>query len=160
MHDEILRFRGQPEQFFRSEHALERIGQRRQFDRQFCIMQQPAQVFQRVRHTLQEMGLAFVEASKTVRPQGLKNSHIDVCIVMTMKRFTIQIDETLERIQIIFEKLLAKRWRQIGLGVIEQRSNVILQRAFAATLIVDEPGLAIAKHDVARLKIAVEENNH
>ena len=56
----------------------------------------------------------------------------------------------------MIEQLLAQLRRQIGLGIVEQRSNVVLQRAFAAALIIQKIRLPIAQHDVARLKIAVE----
>ena len=54
------------------------------------------------------------------------------------------------------EQLLAQSGRQIGLAVVEQRGNVVVQRAFAATLVVEKPRTAIAQHHVARLKIAIE----
>src|SRR6185437_13040462 len=53
-------------------------------------------------------------------------------------------------------QLLPQCGRQIGLAVKEQRSNVILQRAPAPALVIEKPWLSAAKHDVARLKIAVE----
>ena len=57
---------------------------------------------------------------------------------------------------IMIEQLLAQCGRQVGLGVVEKRSDVVLQRAFAAALIIEEKRLAVAQHDVARLKIAIE----
>ena len=60
------------------------------------------------------------------------------------------------RIEVVIEQLLAQFRRQIGLRVIQKRSNVILQRAFAAALIIQKEWMAVAQHDVARLKIPIE----
>src|SRR5438445_3372333 len=56
----------------------------------------------------------------------------------------------------MIEELLAKIGREVSLGVIQERSDVILQGAFAAALVVDKKGIAVAQHDVAGLKVAVE----
>ena len=68
----------------------------------------------------------------------------------------LEVDEAGEAVEIVVEQLLAQRGRQIGLAVVEQRGDVVLQRAFAAALVVEKPRLAVAQHDVARLKIAIE----
>src|ERR1017187_49162 len=52
--------------------------------------------------------------------------------------------------------MLAQRGRQVGLGVVEQGSNIVVQRAFAPTLIVQKEWLAVAQHHVARLEVAIE----
>ena len=54
------------------------------------------------------------------------------------------------------EQLLAQSRRQIGFAVVEQRGDVVVQRAFAAALVVEKPRAAVAQHHVARLKIAIE----
>ena len=56
----------------------------------------------------------------------------------------------------MIEQLLAQVRRQVGLGVVQKRSDIVLQRAFAAALIVEEKRLAVAQHDVAGLEIAIE----
>ena len=45
----------------------------------------------------------------------------------------------------------------VRLGVVEQRRDVVLGGAPPAALVVDEPRLAAAQHDVPGLKVAVEE---
>jgi hypothetical protein len=45
----------------------------------------------------------------------------------------------------VVEQLLAQFRRQIGFAVVEKRGDVVLQRAFAAALVVDEVGLAAAQ---------------
>ena len=56
----------------------------------------------------------------------------------------------------MIEQLLAQFRRQISLGVVQERSNVVLQRALAAALIVEEEWLAVTQHDVAGLEIAIQ----
>ena len=45
---------------------------------------------------------------------------------------------TRQSIQIVIEQLLAQLRRQVGLGVEQQRRDVILQRAFAPALVVEK----------------------
>src|SRR5271165_414151 len=61
-----------------------------------------------------------------------------------------------QAVEVVIEQLLAERGRQVRLGVEEQGSDVVLQRAFAAALVVQEKWRAVAQHDVARLEIAIE----
>src|SRR5260370_22912357 len=56
----------------------------------------------------------------------------------------------------MIEELLAEFGREVGLGIVEKRGDVVLQSAFAAALIVDKVRLAVAQQNVARLKIAVK----
>ena len=60
---------------------------------------------------------------------------------MLHERFALKLDETGKRVEIVIEQLLAQLRRQIGLGVVQKRSNVILQRAFAAALVIQEKWL-------------------
>src|SRR5580658_1680733 len=60
------------------------------------------------------------------------------------------------------EELLAQVGSQVGFGVIQKRRNVVLQRTFAAALVVKKKWLDVAscrrfaEHDVAGLEVAVE----
>jgi predicted nucleotidyltransferase len=119
-------------------------------------MQQPAEIFQRVRDTLEKVGFAFVEAAEAVSAEGLHDSDVDVGVVIAQEGFAIDGDKFFERAKIVIEKLLAEIAREIGFGVVEKRGDIVLEGAFAAALVVDEIGLAFAKHDVTRLKIAIE----
>jgi hypothetical protein len=105
---------------------------------------------------LEEMGLAFVEAAETVGAESLHDADVDVGVVMADEGFAVHGDKFFERAKIVVEKLLAKVGRKIGFGVVEERGDVVLQGAFAAALVVDKIGLAIAEHDVAGLKVAIE----
>src|ERR1019366_10193796 len=77
------------------------------------------------------------------------------------ERGAIRIEETGEAIEIVIEQLLAQFRRQVGFGIVQKRSNVVLQRAFAAALVVEEKGPVLvqdsAQHNVAGLEIAIEE---
>src|SRR5215467_10516737 len=54
------------------------------------------------------------------------------------------------------QQLLAQLGRQIGLGVIEKRGDVVLQSALAPALVIEKKRLPLTQHDVARLKIAIQ----
>src|SRR5262245_40553459 len=54
------------------------------------------------------------------------------------------------------QKLLPQFRRQIGLGIVEQGSDVILQGTLSPTLIINEVGLAPGQHHIARLEVAIE----
>src|SRR5215470_11204052 len=103
------------------------------------------------------MCAAFEKATITIRAERLHDANVHVWVEVAQEGFAIYGDEIRERAKIIVEKVLAEFGREIGFGVVKKRSDVVLQRAFAAALIVDEIRLAVAEHDVARLKIAVEE---
>ena len=106
-------------QFFRAQHAGKCFHQRGQRDGQLHVVQQPAQVFQRVRHALQKMGLTLIETAETVSPQGLHNTHINVGVVVPHEGFAVQRDEVSELVEIVIEQFLAQLWRQISLRVIQ-----------------------------------------
>ncbi len=55
------------------------------------------------------------------------------------------------------EQLGPDRLGEVGLGVVEERRHVVLEGSPPASLVVDEPGLSVPQHDVARLEIPVEE---
>src|SRR5205807_2044519 len=76
---------------------------------------------------------------------------------LVQKSFAVDGDVVGERAKIIIEKVVTEFGREVGLGVEEQRSEVVLQGACTAALVVDEIRLAVAQHDVARLKVTVEE---
>src|SRR5712692_5428544 len=98
------------------------------------------------------MLFALVEAAKAVSAQGLHDADINVGVVMLHERGAIKIKEAGQAVEIIIEQLLAQIGRQIGLGVVQKRSNIVLQRAFPAALIVQEEWLVSvqgsAQHDV------------
>ena len=102
------------------------------------------------------MGLALVKAAKTIRAQSLQNAHIHVGVVVLHESFAVEIDEAGEAVEIMVEKLLAQRRRQVGLAVVEQRRDVVLQRALAPALVIEEKRLPVAQHHVAALKIAIK----
>src|SRR5467141_102991 len=102
------------------------------------------------------MSPAFEETAKTVSTEGLHDADINVGIVVAEESFAIEGDEAGKAVEIVIEELLAQIGREVGLGVVQKRSDVVLQSAFAAALVVDEKGIAVAQHDVAGLEVAVE----
>src|SRR5258706_466509 len=102
------------------------------------------------------MRLALVKSSKSVSAQSLQDAHINISVVVAHECFALKFYVTAERAEIMIEQLLAQfRW-QVRLGVVQKRSNIVLQRAFATALIIHEERLAVAQQDVARLKVAIE----
>src|SRR5256885_3857576 len=103
------------------------------------------------------MGAAFVESAETIGTERLKNSGVDVSIVVLEKSVAIDLGVFGDAIEIVIEKLLTEFGREIGLCIEEERGQIVLECALAAALIVEKIRFAVAKHDVAGLKVAVEE---
>src|SRR5256884_3782461 len=106
------------------------------------------------------MLFTLVKAAKSVSAQGLHDANVNVGVVMLHERGTIEIDQTGQAIEIMIEQLLAQFGGQIGFSVVQKRSNIVLQRTFAAALIVEEKWLVFvqnfAQHDVAGLEIPIK----
>src|SRR5256885_16047028 len=103
------------------------------------------------------MGAAFVKSAETIGTERLKNSCVNVSIVVLEKSVAIDLGVFGDAIEIVIEKLLAEVGREIGLCVEEERGQIVLECAFAAALIVEKIGFAVAKHDGTGLEGAVEE---
>ncbi len=111
------------------------------------------------------MLFALVEAAKAVSAHRLHDPNVNVSVIKLHEAGAVEIEETRQAVEIMIEQLLAQVRGQVGLSVIQKRSDVILQRAFTAALVVEEKGLWFVRilarnfthHDIARLKIAVEE---
>jgi len=80
-------------------------------------VQEPAEVFQGVGNTLEEMRFAFVEAAKTVSAERLENADVDVGIVKVEEGIAVHIEKLAKATDVMFEEILTERRRQIGLGV-------------------------------------------
>src|SRR5262245_3388920 len=102
------------------------------------------------------MDLAFEKAAISVRSHGLHDAHVDVRVKVMHEPFARDIGITSEAFEIVIEELLAKIRRQVRFGVVEQGSDVVMQRTAPASLIIDKERLPVAQHDVARLKITIE----
>jgi len=120
-------------------------------------MEEPAEIFQGVRDALEEVDFAFEEAAKAVSAERLHDANVDVGIKMLKEGGAVEREEAGEAVEIVIEELLAEFGGEIGFGIVEERGDVILESAFAAALVVDEKGIAIAEHDVAGLEVAIEE---
>src|SRR5579859_7999528 len=147
---------GKVPQLVRGNHAPESAHQGGNLQGQRRIFQEPAQVLQSEWHALQEMRLAFIKTAKTVRAERLHDAYVNKRIIMMQELVAANLDEIRQPLQIVVEQVLAQRRRQIGLGVIKQGSDVILQRSLAAALVVEKERLALAQHHIARLKVAIK----
>src|SRR6266436_175205 len=125
-HGQPVCFARQPEQFFGSQHVLECIHQGGQVDGKLHVMRQPAQIFQRKRNALQKVRFPLVKTAKTIGAQGLHNAHVNVRVVVALKFVALYFGVTAERVEIVLKKMLTQLWRQIGLGVEEHGSDVVL----------------------------------
>jgi len=105
---------------------------------------------------LKEMGLPLVETSEAIGSERLHDADVHESVVVIHEGFTVDGDEIAEAVKIVVQQFLAKLGRQIGLAVVEQRRDVVLQRALATTLVVEEKRLAVAEHYVPRLEIPVK----
>ena len=156
-HHKIVGVGSQAQQFLGAEHVVKSVQQCRHGDRQRDIVQQPADVLQRERNALEEVHFALIEPPKSISAQRLHDADVNVGIVMLQERFAREINVAAENIEVMIEQLLSQfRWK-IGLGVIQKRSDVVLERALASALIIQKVRLAVSEHNVARLEIAVEE---
>jgi hypothetical protein len=154
--EKIVGVSGETLKLLGGEHAFEGAEESGEFNRELGVVEKPAKIFQGVGDALEEVGFAFVEAAETVGAESLEDSNVNVGVEMLHEGGAIEIDVASEFIEIVIEKLLTKLGREIGLGVVEERGDVVLESALAAALIVNEEGLAVTEHDVAGLKIAVE----
>ena len=119
-------------------------------------MRQPAQVLQRVWHALKKVGLALIEPPVAIGSQGLHDADVNERVIVLHEGFAVNRDETGEAVEIVVEQFLAQLRRQIGLAIEQERRDVVLQRAFAAALVVQKKRLTVAQHDIARLEIPIE----
>ena len=103
------------------------------------------------------MGFAFVEAAEAVGSEGLHDANVDVRIKVLEEGGAVELDEIGERVEIVIEELLAEFGGKIGFGVVEERGDVVLEGAFASTLVVDEKRIAVTEEDIAGLEVAIEE---
>ena len=102
------------------------------------------------------MSLALVKSAKAVSAQRLHDSNVDIGVVVPHEGFAVKLNETAKLFEIMFEQLLAQFRRQVGLGIVQKRSDVVLQRPFAAALIIHKIGIAVAQHHVPGLEIPVK----
>src|SRR5712692_2206106 len=102
------------------------------------------------------MSLAFVKAAKTVGAQGLHNTDVNKGVVVPQEDFAVQRDEAGKPVEIVIEELLEQIGREVGLGIVQERSDVVLKSAFAAALIIHEKGIAVTQQDVAGLEVTVK----
>src|SRR5690242_21363957 len=102
------------------------------------------------------MCAAFEKAPIAVCAERLHDADVNVRIEVTEKSLAIHRNKVGERAKIIVKQVFAKVGRKVGLCVEEKGSEVILQSAFASPLIIDKKRLAVAKHDVTRLEVAID----
>src|ERR1700677_1145705 len=103
------------------------------------------------------MHLPLVKSAKPVSPQRLQDANINICVKIVQKIGALDFYKITESVDIKIQQLLAQLQWQIGLGIVQKGSDVILQRAFAPALIIQEKRLPALQHDIARLEVAIHE---
>src|SRR5258708_33379326 len=101
------------------------------------------------------MSPAFEETAKTVSTEGLHDADVNVGIVVAEESFAIEGDEAGKGVEIVIEELLAQIGREVGLGVVQKRSDVRLESAFWAALVRQGKRNARDQHDCAGLEVDV-----
>src|SRR2546426_8778346 len=153
--DKIPTVRSQTLQLLGSDHALERIHKRRQLDRKLGVVKQPTNILQGIGNRLKKMRLAFIETAEAICTHRLNDAHVNVCVIPVHERIALQINTTREDLEITIQQQLPQFRRQIGLRIVQQRRDVILQRAFAPALVIDKQRLLVPEHNVARLEVSI-----
>src|ERR1700760_3476801 len=100
---------------------------------------------------------SFVESPESIRAQRLHQPDINVGVVITHELVAFELNKAGEPVQVFVEQLLTQLGRQVGLGIEQQRSDVVLQRALPSALVVHKIGIAVSQHDVARLEVSIQE---
>ena len=90
-----------------------------------------AQVAHSQRYTLDEVGLALVEAAIAVGAEGLEDADEDVVPEVVYEvRVTVECD-------IVLQEFVSDGLRQVALGAVEERGNVILRGSAPPTLVIN-----------------------
>src|SRR5258708_16259138 len=98
-------------------------------------MKQPANIFQRIGHALQEMLFALVKTAKSIGAESLHDTDVNVGIVKLHEHGAIEIEETSQAIEIVIEQLLPQLGGHIGLAIIHQPTNIIFHPPFPPPLV-------------------------
>src|SRR5579862_1905277 len=103
------------------------------------------------------MRFPFVKSAKAISSQRLQNAHINISVKVAQKFFAIDLRKIPQPVDIKIKQLLPQIRRQVRLGIVEQGSNVILKRALAPALVIQEKRFPTSQHDIARLEIPIHE---
>ena len=95
-----------------------------------------AQVADAQRNALQEVVLAFKEATVAVGAEGLQDADEGIEVVLLDPTLAFIAGEATD-VEIVAEELVADGLRKVAFGTIEQRGNVVLSRAAAGPLVVN-----------------------
>ena len=135
---------------------LEDALQLREVQRQ-SPLQDPLQVAGGVGDALEEAGLPLEEPPVSVGAHRLHHAHEDVGPEVLEEALPVHLHLLREGIQVVVEEPLPHLLGKVRLGVVEEGRRVVVQGPAPPPLVVDEPGLAVAHHDVPRLEVPVEE---
>jgi len=117
-----------------------------------------AQVLDGGRNAIDEVLLVLEIASKPIRPQDLQRAEEHkVAQPLGKMAHGGHLDILLERLIVCGDQLATQLEGVVGGGLPQKRGKIIVIRALASALEIDEIGIAFAvEHHVASLKIAIE----
>jgi len=119
------------------------------------LVEQFLKVLERIGDALQEMRALLDPPPESVGPQDLKCTEKDEDPQGLLESVPVHGHISLQRIEVLFDKLLLEVFRIARPGLPHERSDIIVQRPAASALEIDEPRLSVVKHHVACLEIPV-----
>ena len=142
---------GEPIQKFHQVRIVEKV-------RAFIIRKQFAKILNGRGNGGNEMVLPLEIASEAVSAKHLKRTEKHEKRQASDKMaHGRHLNITLQRIVILADELTAEFVGILSRGLPEEGGKVIIIRSAAPTLIINEVRLSIYQHDIARLKVAIEE---
>ena len=103
------------------------------------------------------MFLAFEDPAEAVRAQGLDVADEHIAVIELDEAVAVNRHQGTGGFEIMLQEFLPDIGHQVRFGLVEQGSQVVLQRTSSSALIINKIRLSAANHDIARLKIAEEE---
>ena len=110
-----------------------------------------------MRNGVDEVFFPFEIASQPIRPQHLQKPEQHEAHEVRAERLVVEVQQLIQCLHVFVNQRLAQALRIARRGLPEEGSHIVLQRALLSALKVYEIRFAIEQHDIARLKIAVEE---
>ena len=121
------------------------------------VLQQLAQVFYCKWNALDKMWLFLEIATESVGTQSLKSSEKDKMTELALEiSFVYRLVFT-QGVDVMRYQFHPERIRKIGFGLPQERSHIVIERAFSSALEIDEIRFSVFYHYVAALEVAVQE---
>jgi hypothetical protein len=131
---------------------------RRQSRKPAFLPREREESFLRGRDVGEEFGLAFHLAEKSVSPEGLHEPlHRALGEAFFKSGAGFGVSGFFFEGKIKSNEVVRLRRRELAVGIVDHRGEVILGQTPAQALVVDEVAATVAEHHVGALEIAVDE---